>query len=192
MSRTLILAYPNCILFEILPASQRLDARFPVRLASPDGNGFRDRSGLSVKADCSFADVVADDYACVLVPGGDPDEIIGHPDVARIIRLVHGQGGVVAGICAGVAVLGQTGVLRDRRIAHNYTEHDVPAATRVHTDPLWRNTTYVPEGVSVDARVVTARPERYNAFAAAVSRACATLHDAATVPIPHHRPSTAR
>ena len=177
MSRTLILAYPNCILFEILPASQRLDACLPVRLATPDGNGFRDRSGLSVNADCSFAEVVADDYACVLIPGGNPDEIIRHPDVARIISSVHGQGGVVAGICAGVAVLGQSGVLRGRRIAHNYTEHDVPADTRVHTDPLWRDTTYVPEGVSVDARVVTARPERYNEFAVAVSRVCATLRD---------------
>ena len=177
MSRTLILAYPNCILFEILPASQRLDARLPVRLATPDGNGYRDRSGLPVNADCSFAEVVADDYACVLVPGGNPDEIIRHPDVARIICSVYRHGGVVAGICAGVAVLGQTGVLRGRRIAHNYTEDDVPAATRDHTDPLWRNTTYVAEGVSVDARVVTARFERYNEFAAAVSNACATLGD---------------
>ena len=175
MSRTLILAYPNCILFEILPASQRLDACLPVRVATPDGNGFRDRSGLSVNADCSFADVVTEDYACVLVPGGNPDEIIRHRDVARIICSVHGQGGVVAGICAGVAVLGQSGVLAGRRVAHNYTEDDVPADTREHTDPLWRNTTYVPEGVSVDGRVVTARPERYDEFAAAVSRACATL-----------------
>ena len=103
--------------------------------------------------------------------------LIRHPDVGRIICSVHGQGGVVAGICAGVAVLGQSGVLRGRRIAHNYTERDVPAETREHTDPLWRNTTYVPEGVSVDARVVTARPERYNEFAAAVFKACATLRD---------------
>lgn len=175
MSRTLILAYPNCILFEILPASERVDPCLPVRLATPNGDGFRDRSGLSVNADCSFADVVTEDYACVLVPGGNPDEIMQHPDVARIICAVHGQGGVVAGICAGVAVLGKSGVLDGRRIAHNYTERDVPADTREHTDPLWRNTTYVPEGVSTDARVVTARPERYNEFAAAVSRACATI-----------------
>ena len=177
MSRTLILAYPNCILFEILPASRHLDACLPVRLATPDGNGFRDRSGLSVNADCSFAEVVTDDYACVLVPGGNPDEIIHHPDVARIICSVLGQGGVVAGICAGVAVLGQSGVLDGRRIAHNYTERDAPVDTRQHTDPLWRNTTYDPKGVSVDGRVVTARPERYNEFAAAVSSACAALRD---------------
>ena len=177
VSKTLILAYPNCILFEILPASQRLDACLPVRLATPDGNGFRDRSGLSVNADCSFADVVPDDYACVLVPGGNPDEIIHLPDVARIICSVHSQGGVVAGICAGVAVLGQSGVLRGRRIAHNYTERDVPTNIREYTDPLWRDTTYVPEGVSVDARVITARPECYDEFAAAVSKACATLCD---------------
>ena len=146
MFRTLILAYPNCILFEILPAAQRLDPYLPVRVATPDGTAFRDRSGLSVNAYCSFADAEAGDYACVLVPGGNPDEIIQHPDAARIICSVHSQGGIVAGICAGVAVLGHAGVLRGRRIAHNYTEDDVPAETRVHTDPLWRDTTYAPGG----------------------------------------------
>lgn len=57
------------------------------------------------------------------------------------------------------------------RIAHNYTEADVPADVRVHTDPLWRNTTYAGEGISVDAGVITARPERYSEFASAVEKA---------------------
>ena len=168
---TLVLAYRKCILFEIIPAAQRLEPLFPVRVATPDGLPFRDDSGLTITPDCAYGDVDPGDCVCVLVPGGNPDGIADNPDVARIVRAVRDRGGIVAGICAGVAVLGLAGVLAGRRIAHNYTEADVPADVRVHTDPLWRNTTYTGDGISVDAGVITARPERYLEFASAVAKA---------------------
>ena len=169
--RTLVLAYPECILFEIIPAAQRLEPVFPVRVATPDGRPVRDDSGLTINPDCAYGDVNPDDCACVLVPGGNPDGIAGDADVVRIVRGVRDRGGIVAGICAGVAVLGLAGALVGRRIAHNYTEADVPADVRVHTDPLWRDTTYTGDGISVDAGVITARPERYSEFASAVAKA---------------------
>lgn len=168
---TLVLAYRKCILFEIIPAAQRLEPLFPVRVATPDGLPFRDDSGLTITPDCAYGDVDPGDCVCVLVPGGNPDGIADNPDVARIVRAVRDRGGIVAGICAGVAVLGLAGALAGRRIAHNYTEADVPADVRVHTDPLWRNTTYTGDGISVDAGVITARPERYLEFASAVANA---------------------
>ena len=168
---TLVLAYPDCVLFEIIPAAQRLEPMFPVRVATPDGRSFRDDSGLTINPDCAYPEVEPDDCVCVLVPGGNPDRIAGHPDVERIVSGVGDRGGIVAGICAGVAVLGLAGALVGRRIAHNYTVEDVPADVRAHTDPLWRDTTYAKDGVSVDEGVITARPERYVDFASAVVEA---------------------
>ena len=173
--RTLVLAYQDCILFEIIPAAQRLEALFRVQVATPDGRRIRDSSGLTVHADCAYGDVAPADWACVLVPGGNPDRIADDAHVPKIVQAVLRAGGVVAGICAGVAVLGLAGALAGRRIAHSYTESDVPADVRVHTDPLWQGTTYSPEGVSSDSRVVTARPERYTEFAAAVAEAFGPL-----------------
>lgn len=83
---TLVLAYRECILFEIIPAAQRLEPRFPVRVATPDGLPFRDDSGLSINPDCAYREVDPDDCACVLVPGGNPDGIAGNADVARTVR----------------------------------------------------------------------------------------------------------
>ena len=168
---TLVLAYPDCILFEIIPAAQRLDPLFPVRVATPDGRSFRDDSGLTINPDWAYRDVGTDDCVCVLIPGGNPDRIADNPDVARIVHAVRDRGGIVAGICAGVAVLGLVGALVGRRIAHNYTAADVPSDVRAHTDPLWRDTTYSEHGISVDAGVITARPERYMDFASAVAEA---------------------
>ena len=169
---TLLLAYPECILFEIMPAARRLEPELPVRVATPDGTSFRDRSGLTIQADFAFGNVDTRSCACVLIPGGNPDGIAENPHVVRILNDVRNQGGVVAGICAGVAVLGLAGVLKGRRIAHNYTRRDVPAEVRLHTEPLWQDTTFATEGVSTDAGVVTARPERYDEFAEAVANAC--------------------
>lgn len=168
---TLVLAYPDCILFEVIPAAQRLERMFPVRVATPDGRSFRDDSGVTVNADCAYREANPDDFVCVLVPGGNPDRIAGNPDVRRIVRGVLDRGGIVAGICAGVAVLGLAGALEGRRVAHNYTAADVSADVRAHTDPLWRDTTYAKDGISVDAGVITARPERYWEFASAVAEA---------------------
>ena len=116
---TLVLAYEDCILFEIIPAAQRLELMFPVRVATPDGLSFRDDSGFTINADCTYDEVDPDEYACVLVPGGNPDRIAGNSDVQRIVNAVRDKGGVVAGICAGVAVLGLEGLLAGRRIAQN-------------------------------------------------------------------------
>ena len=171
LRNTLVLAYRDCILFEVIPAAQRLESKFPVRVATPVGHAIRDDSGLTILADFAYNDVDPLEYACVLIPGGNPDRIADDSHITRIIRGVIASGGIAAGICAGVAVLGLAGALVGRRIAHNYTADDVPAEVRVHTDPLWRDTTYAPEGISRDARVITARPERHIEFADAVADA---------------------
>lgn len=189
-TNTLVLAYQDCILFEVIPAAQYLEPRFPVRVATPVGHTIRDDSGLTVLADLAYNDVDPREYACVLVPGGNPDRIGADPHVTRIIHGVIDSGGIAAGICAGVAVLGLAGALVGRRIAHNYTENDVPAEVRVHTDPLWRDTTYAPEGVSHDAQVITARPERHMEFADAVADAVREAFPAQAVPTALKVPDT--
>ena len=171
--QTLILAYKGCVLFEVIQAASFLDPEMPVRVATPDGEGFRDRSGVTVRADSAYDKVEPEVVGCVLVPGGNPDIIAANGHAKRIVRKVLAGGGVVAGICAGVAVLGLAGVLRGRRVAHNYTARDVSAEVRRHTDPLWQGTVFEPSGLAVDGGVViTARPERHGDFAEAVAAAC--------------------
>ena len=171
--QTLILAYRGCILFEVIQAASFLDPEMPVKVATPDGGGFRDRSGVTVDVDLAYDEVEPDAVGCLLVPGGNPDTIAANGHARRIVREVLARGGVVAGVCAGVVVLGLAGVLRGRRVAHNYTARDVPAEVRRHTDPLWEGAVFEPSGLAVDGGVlITARPERHVEFAEAVAAAC--------------------
>ena len=169
---TVILAYDGCILFEVLQATAMLRERLPVRVATPDGLPLMDRSGIRVLSDHSYASVVPADVGCLLVPGGNPDGIADNALAMQIVKDVVTGGGVAAGICAGVAVLGLAGVLQGRRVAHNYTEADVPAEVRLQTDPLWKGTVFEPSGVAVDGPAISARPECHEAFAEAVVSAC--------------------
>ncbi|MDE0690880.1 MAG: DJ-1/PfpI family protein [Gammaproteobacteria bacterium] len=171
---TVVLAYDGCILFEVLQAAAMVHERLPVRVATPDGAAVTDRSGIRVLADDSYDSMVTADVGCLLIPGGNPDSIAGNTGAMQIVRDVVANGGVVAGICAGVAVLGLAGVLQGRRVAHNYTDADVPPEVRRHTDPLWQGTVFEPSGIAVDGAVISARPERHEAFGEAVALACRT------------------
>lgn len=170
--QTVILAYPGCILFEVMPAAALLDTHLPVRVATPSGTPVRDRSGVTVAADLAYEEVRVQAVGCLLVPGGNPDSIAGNGVARGIVREVATTGSIVAGVCAGVTVLGLAGVLGGRRIAHNYTADDVPASVRKHTDPLWEGTVFEASGVASDPPVITARPECHEAFAHAVAVAC--------------------
>lgn len=149
----------------------------PVQVATPDGDGFRDRSGIAVAPDLAYDAVRPAEGGCLLVPGGNPDSIVGNGLAKRIVREVATGGGLVAGICGGVTVLGLAGVLRGRRVAHNYTDDDVPAAVRRYTDPLWEGTQFEPSGLARDGPVITARPECHGTFAHALAMACGIERD---------------
>ena len=144
---TIILAYEGCILFEVLQAATLLRERLPVRVATPHGSPIVDRSGIRVLPDHSYDSVVPADVGCLLVPGGNPDSIADNARAMQIVREVVANGAVVAGICVGVAVLGLAGVLHGRRVAHNYTETDVPPEVRRHTDRLWQGTEFDVSGL---------------------------------------------
>ena len=169
---TLILAYKGCILFEVIHAASLLDPVLTVKVATPDGDCVRDRSGVTVVPDFAYEEVNPGTIGCLLVPGGNPDTIAENAHAKQIVRGILTGGGVVAGICAGVVVLALAGVLRGRRVAHNYTARDVPLEVRRHTDHLWDGAVFEPSGLAVDGAVITARPERHEEFAAAVARAC--------------------
>ena len=91
---------------------------WPCRTVAPSAIG----AGLPSCRILSYDAVCIERVGCLLVPGGNPDGIAADEQAMRIVREAVGRGdAVVAGICAGVAVLGLAGVLRGRRVAHNYT-----------------------------------------------------------------------
>ena len=48
MTHTLVLAYPGCIAFEVMLATELLQPRYPLEIASPDGEPLENSNGMRI------------------------------------------------------------------------------------------------------------------------------------------------
>lgn len=90
--------------------------RFNVRLATVDGSPVTSFYGVTLGAQCSIADGPAPDL--VLLMAIDPAvsrRIAQETPLVEWLRQAHARGAWVAGICGGVALLAESGLLDGRR-----------------------------------------------------------------------------
>lgn len=104
------------------------------------------RSGITVHADASLTDLIAQTFDCLLLPGGPGvKHLRADPRVREVVLQHHSAGKLLAAICAAPTVLHDAGLLRD----HRYTAHFSVAAElpEIRAD----------ERVVEDGRIVTSR-----------------------------------
>lgn len=101
-----------------------------VTLASIQGEPWvTGRCQMSLKADVALADVSAQDFDLLLIPGG-PGVMTLRADgqAARLAREYHHHGKPVAAICAAPTVLADAGLLQGRRFTgHGSIKAELPA-----------------------------------------------------------------
>jgi protease I len=72
--------------------------------------------GLSATAEAGAADVNADRFDAVIVPGGwAPDKLRRYPAVTHLVRDIYQAGKIVASICHGGLVLISAGIVKGHR-----------------------------------------------------------------------------
>jgi protease I len=111
--------------------------------------------------DAAAADVSADDFDAVIVPGGyAPDKLRRYPAVLDLVRGVFEQGRVVAMICHAAWVPISAGILKGR------TATCVPT---IKDDLINAGATYVDQKVVVDGNLISSRrPADLPAFCRAI------------------------
>ncbi len=74
--------------------------------------------GLTVLADKLYAEADYEMADVILLPGGQPgsDNLNQHEGLRKQIKAFHGQGKIIAAICAAPLVLGGAGVLKGKRV----------------------------------------------------------------------------
>lgn len=88
------------------------------------------RSEIAMKADVALADVGADDFDLLVIPGG-PGVAGMRTDgrSAGLARDFYAKGKLVAAICAGPTVLGDAGLLEGRKVTAHFSVHgELPGA----------------------------------------------------------------
>lgn len=178
-SSALVLLYPGAISFEIMLAIELLGQ---VDVVSSNDCDHRDTSGLTIKPTVGIDAALKTPYETVVVPGGNPDSIAGEKRTASLLHGAVDRRATIAGICAGVVVLADAGVLTTRRVTHNYGPDSAPEEVVAATAHLWRDVEVVDRPCVVDKQpgkptVVTALPWAYIDFAVTIARLAGRFDD---------------
>lgn len=144
------------------PVYRLREAGSEVVLVGPEaGRTYPSKLGYPAKADVAAADVTADRFDAVVIPGGfAPDYIRRHEPMLRLVRDLHARGRPLAAICHGPWVLCSTPALKGR------TATGFPS---IKDDLINAGATYVDREVVVDGHVITSRrPDDLPAFVLAL------------------------
>ena len=141
------LLFDSCCMYEIVVLNYFLQfSRCDVKFYSLDGNPVRTMEGYSVNVDGKLCDMDLGQTRCFVVPGGRVSEIRCE-EVYQILQEVKVQKALIAGICAGVDILDEAGVLQD--------------VVSTHSEDL---------DVANDGNVITSRANGYVDFAIEVAK----------------------
>lgn len=137
-------------------------------LVGPEaGKVYPSKLGYPAKADVTAADVSADRFAAVVIPGGfAPDYVRRSEPMLKLVRDIFARGKPVSAICHGPWVLCSTEALKGRTATGFHSIKD---------DMVNAGATYVDREVVVDGNVITSRrPDDLPAFTAALMNAIAS------------------
>lgn len=153
MARIAIALTPDYADWEIglLTAVARSFLQAKIVTASPDGGPVTSKGGLSVTPDCAYADLDAQDFDALVIPGGMSWENGTAPDLGPLTSAFRAKGKLIAGICAAASALAGLGLLNT--VAHTgnaLLAHKAQAGYR--GEALYRDQ---PQAVS-DGGVITA------------------------------------
>lgn len=170
--QVLAVLYPGCIEQQIMLATQLLAPQMTVRVATPDGSEHSGANGMKIRPDGAFEKMVAEEFAAVLVPGGDPRSALGNNNLRQILVKANITEAVIGGICAGPLVLGDAGILHGKRVAHGYQRKQLESVKTYFGGAIMSD-----RMVEMDGNIVTAKPNAFVDFAIAIARTAGVLNE---------------
>ena len=147
------------------PVYRLREAGCEVRIVGPKaGESYASKHGYPAKSDVAAADVRADEFDAIVIPGGySPDHMRRCPAIIDLLKDAARQGKVLAAICHGPWMLCSARCIQGRKITGFFAiRDDVENAGGVWQD----------EACVVDGNLVTSRtPDDLPAFLQGIMRA---------------------
>ncbi len=149
-----------------VPHTKLKEAGATVHIVAPEAGeitGWDQKDwGRAVKVDKTLAEVSADAYDAIVLPGGqmNPDTLRGTPEALTLIKRFFEQGKVVAAVCHAPWLLIDTGIAKGRRL----TSYNTMKQDMINAGAMWEDSEVV-----TDKGVVTSRkPDDLPAFVAKI------------------------
>jgi protease I len=132
------------------PKLRMIEAGAGIVVAAPEaGRIYRGKNGYPCRADVALADVQAEEYAGLIIPGGfAPDKLRRDETVLRLTREIHDAGKLVAHICHAGWIPISAGIMRGYRCT---------STPGIKDDLVNAGATWVDEPLVVDRMMVSSR-----------------------------------
>lgn len=117
-------------------------------------------------ADQTLDKLDVDSLDLFIIPGGEPDQLVGNQVLKEVIRRLLAAGKKVAGICGGASALAGMGFLDGKQCTGMGSGRDPER-------PSWSyfaNTNFSDDHVVVDGDIITAQGQAYVEFAVELAR----------------------
>ena len=131
------------------PRLRLIEAGARVSVIGTGKNEYVSEKGYAVEVDADAADVHANDFDAVVIPGGmAPDKMRGNRDMVDFVRDMHAQDKPVAWICHAGWMAISADVIRDRRVT---------SFASIRDDMINAGGNWVDEEVVVDGNLISSR-----------------------------------
>ncbi len=124
-------------------------------------------TGLTVLPDCSLDELDPTQIDLFLIPGGEPNEIIGDPlkadlvaQLNQLLVLLNNHHIWIAAICGGPVFLANSGILTQRSCTASISEEE---------KKYFKSTLFRDVDIMCDENVITAKGQAFTEFAVKVS-----------------------
>ena len=164
--KTMALLYPGCVEFEIMLACEILNDKFRVDVITPYGLNHIGSNGMTIQASGGFESVEPQDYKVILIPGGNPEKLIGNELLNQILKKAYSKGVILAAICAGPILLDQAELLTGLRIAHGYEADQIETLI---PNGFFKGVELTSEALIEDDQIITAKPDAFIDFSVAIA-----------------------
>lgn len=138
--KDIVLLFNTACVYEIVTLNYFLNfTGSETMFCSLDGEKITSMEGYRVEVDAKLSDIDIENVRCVIVPGGDVSSIK-NEQVFEFLRQARAMGKIIGGICAGVDVLDEAGVLKGIQSTHSTEldyvcdDHVVTARANAYTD----------------------------------------------------------
>ncbi|MCL5006089.1 MAG: type 1 glutamine amidotransferase [Acidobacteria bacterium] len=145
----------------------REDGAETVAVGFEAGKTYHSKKGYPVEADKSIADVRAEDFDAVVIPGGwAPDFLRQDERMVNFVRDMNAAGKVIGAICHAGWMLSSADIVRGRKAT---------CFKAIKDDIMHAGAKYVDEEVAVDGNLITSRkPTDLPAFCREIAQALGT------------------
>ena len=125
----------------------------------PGWDTYIERKGYLIESEISFADVNAEDYEAVLIPGGRaPEYLRNDTTVMKIVKEFWKTGKYIFAICHGVQILVTAGLVNQKKIAcYEHVKFEVESCGGIYVTP----DEAVKDGRIVTGKTWQSHPEFY-------------------------------